>query len=119
MPETPRYADLSDDELLAQCRVETFRAGGPGGQHQNKTESGVRLTHGPTGVIATARDARSQLRNRAAALARLRRRLAARERRPKPRVPTRKTKAADTRRLEDKRRRGARKKDRRRPDVDD
>ena len=42
--------DSTDDALLAECRVETFRAGGPGGQHQNKTESAVRLTHLPTGM---------------------------------------------------------------------
>ena len=62
----------SDEALLAECRIETFRAGGPGGQHQNKSETGVRIVHVPTGVRAIARDERSQLRNRALALARLR-----------------------------------------------
>ena len=45
----------SDRELLSQCRVDVFRAGGKGGQHQNVTESGVRLTHLPTGVVASSR----------------------------------------------------------------
>lgn len=58
-------------------RFETFRAGGPGGQHQNKTESAVRATHIPTGVSVTAREERSQHRNKALALERLGKLLAA------------------------------------------
>ncbi|ASP33466.1 peptide chain release factor H [Labrenzia sp. VG12] len=53
-------------------RIETFRAGGPGGQHQNTTDSGVRITHMPTGVSAHSTDERSQHRNRQVALDRLR-----------------------------------------------
>ncbi|HRN52739.1 MAG TPA: peptide chain release factor-like protein, partial [Gemmatimonadaceae bacterium] len=44
------------------------KAGGPGGQHQNKTESGVRYTHIPTGVAAESRSERSQHKNRATAM---------------------------------------------------
>lgn len=50
---------------------ESFRAGGPGGQHQNTTDSAVRATHRPTGLTATAREMRSQHRNKALALERL------------------------------------------------
>ena len=50
---------------------ETMRAGGPGGQHQNRTESAVRITHHPSGITAVARDERSQHRNRALAFRRL------------------------------------------------
>ena len=55
----------------ADIRFESFRAGGPGGQHQNKTESAVRAVHVPTGLVATARDERSQHRNKALAIERL------------------------------------------------
>jgi peptide chain release factor len=55
----------------ADIRFESFRAGGPGGQHQNKTESAVRAVHVPTGLTATARDGRSQHRNKVLALERL------------------------------------------------
>jgi peptide chain release factor len=54
-----------------EVRYETMRAGGPGGQHVNRTESAVRAIHEPTGIIAMATEERSQHRNRALALARL------------------------------------------------
>ena len=96
----------SDDELLRECRVETFRSGGPGGQHQNTTESGVRLVHLPTGIRASARDDRSQHRNRAIALSRLRAKLEDLNRKKKPRIPTKPSRASKKRRVEDKRKRG-------------
>jgi peptide chain release factor len=52
-------------------RFETLRAGGPGGQHQNKTESAIRAVHVPTGATVVVRDGRSQHRNKALALERL------------------------------------------------
>ena len=62
----------SDDQLLAQCEVDTYRASGPGGQKRNKTSSAVRIRHLPTGLIVTAVESRSQHENRAKALRRLR-----------------------------------------------
>ena len=73
---------LDDASLLRQCKVDTYRSSGPGGQHANKVESAVRLTHGPTGLVASASDERSQHRNRAIALKRLRWRIAHAVRRP-------------------------------------
>ncbi len=109
---------MSDADLLAQCRIDTFRAGGKGGQHQNTTDSGVRLTHLPTGIVVTAREERSQHRNRRVALDRLRKKLREARRKPKPRVPTRIPGKEKARRLEEKRRRSATKSSRRPPDPD-
>jgi peptide chain release factor len=67
VPEPPPVPDLLPADLV----FETMRAGGPGGQHQNRTESAVRVTHRPTGASAIARDERSQHRNRVLAVARL------------------------------------------------
>lgn len=111
---------LPDDEgLLAECRLETFRAGGPGGQHQNTTDSGVRLTHLPTGISVTARESRSQHRNRKAALARLRAALEERARPKKRRVPTKVPGREKRKRVEGKRRRSEVKRARRKPDLDE
>jgi hypothetical protein len=64
---------LADDEqLLADCRQDLYRASGPGGQHRNKTESAVRLIHQPTGITVTATERRCQHENRATAVRRLR-----------------------------------------------
>jgi peptide chain release factor len=57
-----------------------MRSSGPGGQHVNRTESAVRITHVPTGIVAVAREERSQHRNRSLALARLAAALTGRER---------------------------------------
>ncbi|MEQ9398375.1 MAG: peptide chain release factor-like protein [Longimicrobiales bacterium] len=114
MPDSVPIPD-DDDALLAQCRVDTFRAGGPGGQHQNTTESAVRLVHEPTGITVTARDERSQHRNRALALARLREKLEERNRPKKKRRRTRVPRREKRKRLEAKRRRGEKKKLRRTP----
>ena len=108
----------SDDELLSQCRVETFTAGGKGGQHQNRTESAVRLVHEPTGTVAVSREERSQHRNKSIALSRLREKLEARNRRPKPRRKTKVPRSQKRKRLEEKRRRGRLKKLRRPPRRD-
>lgn len=124
MSEDDRDADMppvpADDEaLLAQCRVETFRSGGPGGQHQNVTESGVRLVHLPTGIRVSSRAERSQHRNRALALTRLREKLQARRERAKPRVKTKVPRTEKVRRREAKRRRGETKRLRKKPLVED
>jgi len=66
------WTDLSDEQLLAQCEVDTYRASGPGGQKRNKTSSAVRIRHPASGLIVIAEESRSQHENRARALRRLR-----------------------------------------------
>lgn len=71
----PDFA-LPDAEFLARCRQDRMRAGGPGGQHLNKTESAVRLVHVASGESVTVADHRDRARNCAEAMRRLRLRLA-------------------------------------------
>lgn len=106
----------TDDALLAECDVETLRAGTKGGQRANKVETGVRLTHRPSGIRVTSRASRSQIRNKGMALDELRRRLAERNRPVKPRTATKPTKASRRRRLDAKKQRSATKDRRRAPD---
>ena len=113
------HAKRIDETLLTECDVDTFRAGGPGGQHRNKTESAVRLTHRPTGTVVTARNSRSQHRNRQQALHQLHTLLEKLAQPEKLRVPTSTPRMAKMKRLEDKRRRSDRKKDRKEPGLDD
>jgi len=106
-------------KLLRDCDVETYRASGPGGQHRNKTESAVRITHRPTGIVRVGTEDRSQYRNRVLALERIWRALVARRRKPKPRMATKPSKAAQERRLESKHADAAKKRVRRKPALDD
>jgi hypothetical protein len=65
-------AALAAEALLRQCETERLRRSGPGGQRRNKVETGVRLRHQPTGIVAEACERRSQAENRRVALGRLR-----------------------------------------------
>jgi len=65
------WTDLTEQQLLSQCEVDTYRASGPGGQKRNKTSSAVRLRHLPSGLIVIAEESRSQHENKAKALRRL------------------------------------------------
>ncbi|MFA4964275.1 MAG: peptide chain release factor-like protein [Thermoleophilia bacterium] len=113
---SPIDIPLTDDALLAQCEVQTFRAGGPGGQHQNVTDSAVRLRHVPTGLTVTCRAQRSQYLNKMDALRRLRLKLQKLAAPPAPpRKATRPSRAAVERRLSAKKGRGSVKQLRRPP----
>jgi ribosome-associated protein len=108
-----RSLSLPGEALAAECEETFFVASGPGGQHRNKTESGVRLLHLPTGTTVTATERRSQAQNRSSALARLRERLQVLSHVPRKRVATRPTRGARERRLAEKRHTSERKSARR------
>ena len=78
----PHPAAVTSTELLKNCAVERTRRSGPGGQHRNKVETAIVLTHRPTGVQAEASERRSQPENLAVAAFRLRVRLAVEIREP-------------------------------------
>jgi protein subunit release factor A len=109
----------SDEDLLRECEVDTFRSSSPGGQHVNKTESAVRVKHLPSGLVVTCREERSQHRNRAECLRKLRERVERLNRRPPKRIPTRVPPGAKARTLEAKARRARVKRLRAKPSADD
>jgi ribosome-associated protein len=114
----PPYS-LDRETLEREVEVDVFRASGPGGQHVNKTESALRLTHPPSGVVVTAQDSPSQHRNRETAFSRLIERLERLNYVPKKRVATKPSRASKRRRIEGKKKTGVTKRLRGRVSHDD
>ena len=90
------------ETLEREVEVDTYRASGPGGQHVNKTNSAIRLTHLPSGVVVIAQDSPSQFRNKEIAYERLIERLKKLNHVPKKRLATKPTRASKERRIEAK-----------------
>ncbi len=105
----------SDEELLSECRIDTFRASGSGGQHINVTDSAVRLTHLPTGLIVTSQKERSQYFNKLDCLKKLRDKVARLNYVKPKRIPTRMSKAVKSKNKVKKQKDSEKKKMRRAP----
>jgi ribosome-associated protein len=114
----PPYS-LDRNVLEREVVIEVFRASGPGGQHVNKTESALRLTHLPSGVVVSSQDSPSQFRNRETAFKRLAERLKRLNHVPRKRVATKPTAGSRQRRIETKKQRGATKKTRGKVSADE
>ena len=100
----------SDEALLSECKIETFRSGGKGGQHANKTESAVRLTHISSGIRVTCQDERSQYLNKIKCIKELRSRIEKNNYVPPKRIKTKPTKGSIQRRLTTKKHKSEKKK---------
>ncbi len=108
----------SDDNLLSECKIQTYRSSGRGGQHANKTETAVRLTHIKSGIQVICQDERSQYLNKIKCIKELRLRIEKHNYRPPRRIKTKPTRGSVERRLSTKKHKSKKKNDRRKPNLD-
>lgn len=107
----------SDEDLLLECNVETFRSSGKGGQHANKTESAVRLTHVASGIKVTCQKERSQHQNKVHCIKEMRKRLKQKNYIPPKRIKTKPTRGSIERRISTKKNHSEKKKNRKNPNI--
>ena len=100
----------SDEKLLALCDVDTYRSSGSGGQHVNTTDSAVRLTYRPYGIVVTSQKERSQYLNKMHCLKKLREKVARLNYRPLKRIPTKISTSKKNEGVNKKKRHGEKKK---------
>jgi ribosome-associated protein len=112
----PQRWSTDPKALEKEVEYSFIRGSGPGGQHRNKVETGVRLHHLPSGITITATAARSQKRNKELAMSRLIEKLRALNYRPPTRRKTRPTRGSIRRRLDAKKRRSDVKSQRQKPE---
>ncbi|MDP3982353.1 MAG: peptide chain release factor-like protein [bacterium] len=108
---------MNREDLERDTTIEFFRASGPGGQHRNKRETGVRLTYTPLNIVIEATEERSQAQNREIAFKRLGEKLEELSRPIKSRIPTRVSRAKKEQRLKEKHQVTEKKKLRKPPEV--
>jgi len=109
---------IDDEGLLLQCRVDAYRASGKGGQHVNVTDSAVRLTHIPTGIVVTCQRGRSQFFNKKECLVKLRKKVDQLNYKKPKRVPTKVSRSAIRKAKEEKQKKAKQKELRRPPKFD-
>jgi protein subunit release factor B len=102
-----------------EVEVTHLKGSGPGGQNKNKRMTGVRLVHGPTGIVVMSTERRSQAQNLSNAYERLEERLRKHFHKPKKRFATKKTRSSQERRVEEKKRMSSHKRMRQRPSFDE
>ena len=107
----------SDDALLSECKVETFCSSGKGGQHANKRESAVRLTHTKSGIKVMCQDERSQHLNKTKCIKELRLRIEKHNYKLPRRIKTKPTRGSVERRLSTKKHKSEKKMNRKKPDL--
>ncbi|MBI5273515.1 MAG: peptide chain release factor-like protein [Chlamydiales bacterium] len=107
-----------DEDLLSECKCSAYRSSGPGGQHTNVTDSAVRLTHIPTGIVVTSQKERSQYLNKRQCLAKLRKIVEKLNYRKPKRIATRKSRSVKIKNSAKKAKDSAKKRLRRPPSQD-
>lgn len=109
----------SDDDLLALCRVDTYRSSGSGGQHVNTTDSAVRLTYQPYRIVVSSQKERSQHLNKLECIRKLREKVAQLNYRQPKRIATKISRSKKSENLNKKSQHGEKKKLRRKVDFED